>query len=112
MKKLLILVSLVPIGCASTSKVKQDLMVHDYVIEHAQHFCEGHEGLHYIVPIPTVSTKTHWGDIDCEDIYKIRCQDNYLIEFNTGASGGCFDGVGHMQWDETIKEKANKCFHL
>src|SRR6185295_1642555 len=89
-------------------KLKEDLMVHDYVILQSLELCANHEGLHYIVPIPTVPYDGGWGSSHCEDIYRVRCQDQTLHEINTGASGACFDGVSHMQWEETMANRTDK----
>lgn len=97
-------------GCATvTQSRKQHLMVHDYVIDWANHLCEGHEGLHYIVPMSTPITKGSWAPM-CEDLFRIRCQDEYLIEFDAGE--GCCDCVSKMQWDETMKDKPKEKVHL
>lgn len=90
--------------------VKTDLMVHDYVFENAVDLCLEHGGLHYIVPIATPVKFKKSPYSTCEDVYKIRCQDQYLIELNTGASA-CY-GVSKIQWDETIAEDAKLKYHL
>lgn len=82
--------------------LRKDLMVHDYVFRWAQLICEKHNtSFHYIVPVPTLITVDKHGQVLCDDLYKIRCQDESIYELNTGAS--YCDGVGKSQWDETMK---------
>lgn len=95
----------------SSPRMKEDLMIHDYVFENAVLYCLPHQGLHYIVPMKTESYKGSWSTF-CDDVYRIRCQDDTLIELNTGASGACFDGVGHMQWEETLQQTPTEYYHL
>ncbi len=77
-------------------------MVHDYVINNAIKSCSSHEGLHYIVSMRTVlgkESKNYTKDYPCMDLYKFRCQDNTLIEFNSGVTH-CF--IDQMQLDESL----------
>lgn len=81
---------------------KHTLMVHDYIIEYANRICEIHNtSLHYIVPIPTEIKFRKSDDAECQDLYKIRCQDESIYEFDSGASA-CY-GVGDGQWNETMQ---------
>lgn len=93
--KLLAVVFLFLSGCATTHVG----IIHDYVFRHGQDACADHEGLHYIVSVKTVSSGK---DSACTDLYKFRCQDFSLIEFDSGIKF-CF--IDQMQVEETIGSK-------
>ena len=76
------------------------LMIHEYVIEHSDILCKDHDGLHYIVPVPSIVMRDKYNSELCEDTYKIRCQDDTLFTYNTGSS---YCGIKIIQYDETMK---------
>lgn len=79
-------------------------IVHDYVIERAQSYCQQYgSSLHYILP-KVVPTKNYLGDMQyCDYKFYVECQDSTLIIMTSQMFCG---GVSGIQADESLKEKA------
>lgn len=90
-----VLLFLLLTGC-STQRIG---IIHDYMFRAAEHVCEPHEGLHYIVSISSVENKKN---SPCHNLYKFRCQDQSLINFDDGV-GFCV--IQEMQLSETLETK-------
>lgn len=73
-------------------------IVHDYIFNHATKQCKDHGGLHYVVAqnIITGSEKDYY---PCHDVYKFRCQDQSLFDFDDGI-GYC--GISESQIKESL----------
>lgn len=101
---LIIIFCLLSISC-SKYPIQRIGKVHDYEINGAKKSCENHGGLHYIVDIETLSKETtgtmDFNDYPCSDRLKFRCQDDTLINFDTGI-GYCF--ISEIQLQETLEE--------
>ena len=80
-------------------------MVHDYVIYNANKDCIDHGGLHYIVSINTIEKESSgreegWKDYPCSEVFKFRCQDQTLLDFDSGIA---WCGISEMQFEESLK---------
>ena len=75
-------------------------IVHDYIIRNAQKICASHSGLHYIVSVQTIMDKGEREDYPCTEVFKVRCQDQVLLQINDEIAW-CF--IPKMQLDESLK---------
>lgn len=84
---------------ACSKPTKNIGIIHDYVFFEAQRSCEPHQGLHYIVSDRTTFGKGKENEYPCTDLYKFRCQDGTVIDFDSGTIW-CF--ISQSQLEETL----------
>ena len=104
MSKYLIPFLMILSGC---SKPKTRIgMVHEYIFHEAERKCAYHQGVHYIVSIETeyaeTTGKMSFNDYPCTSKYKFRCEDGFIIDFD---SGGAYCFIEHEQLQETLEGK-------
>jgi len=87
------------VGCA-TKQIHNIGLVHNYIFYNAVKMCANHGGLHYIVT--DVSMADDNTSNPCDEKIKIRCQDQVLLDFNSGVKY-CF--IQRMQLEETLGDK-------
>lgn len=101
MKYIISLFTIFLIGCSSFRKETQNIgIIYDYILNTAQSNCHEHGGLHYIVAVKTLYNTNKKDDYPCLDIYKVRCQDQSMIEIDSGIR---YCDVSQIQIKESLK---------
>lgn len=94
-----LLLTMFLVGCSSYPKHNVGI-VHDYVFENAKKLCANNGGVHYIVSNRILFEKGERETYPCTDTYKIRCQDQVLLDFDSEVKY-CF--ISKSQLDETLQ---------
>lgn len=91
-------------------KPEEPGMVHDYVIERAQGYCQQYgSSLHYILP-KVERTNNYLGNMQyCNYKFYVECQDESLIIMTSQMFCG---GVSSIQADESLHEKAPRVIRI